>query len=51
MIDSLTEIGDAFKELLLAAARFQESLYNQKHAFYFRKVKQWVNCLKVRLKS
>lgn len=49
--DSLIEIGDAFRELLFAAARFQGSLYNKKHAFYFRNIKQWVNCLKVRPNS
>lgn len=39
---SPAELGEAFKVLLFAAARFQGSLYHQKHAFYFRRVKQWV---------
>lgn len=42
---------DAVKILLIAVIRFQSSLYQQKHAFYFRKVKDWVACAWVSTKS
>lgn len=33
--------------LCFAVTSFEKSLYHQKHAFYFRKVKQWTVCLSV----
>lgn len=35
----------SFGKLSFAVDNFQGSLYHQKHAFYFRKVKQWKACL------
>lgn len=32
-------------KLCFAASKFRGSLYHQKHAFYFREVKKWVDCL------
>lgn len=32
---------NSLKELYSAVNGFEKSLYHQKHAFYFRKVKQW----------
>lgn len=43
-------MDDAIQNLLYAVIRFQNSLYHQKHAFYFRKVKQWVDCIWVSIK-
>lgn len=37
----------AFGRLLSTVRRFHESLYHQKHAFYFREVKKWEDCLEV----
>lgn len=36
-----------FKELYSSVERFLVSLYRQKHAFYFRMVKQWAEFLSV----
>lgn len=41
------EVMIAFRNLVLSVENFRKSLYNQKHAFYFRKVKQWMTCLSV----
>lgn len=35
----------SFSKIYSAMERFQGSLYHQKHAFYFRKVKKWVACI------
>lgn len=37
----------SFGGLYFAASRLNGSLYHQKHAFYFREVKKWVDCLSV----
>lgn len=37
----------SFGRLFLTVREFQRSLYHQRHAFYFRKVKQWMTCLSV----
>lgn len=41
----------AFRKLYLVVRDFQDSLYHHKHAFYFRKVKQWVACLLVSVEA
>lgn len=38
---------DSFERLLGTIMVFHKSLYHQKHAFYFREVKQWEDCIKV----
>lgn len=45
--EALKETVVSFGRLFLAVREFQGSLYYQKHAFYFRKVKQWMTCLSV----
>lgn len=40
----------SFAKLLFGVKEFQESLYRQKHAFYFRKVRKWVACVRVSVK-
>lgn len=37
----------SFVKLYSALDSFQRSLYHQKHAFYFRKVKKWVAFVRV----
>lgn len=41
----MCDVMVTFRCLFLYIDRFRESLYNQKHAFYFRKVTQWMTCL------
>lgn len=40
----------SFAKLLFGVKEFQESLNHQKHAFYFRKVRKWVACVRVSVK-
>lgn len=39
---------NSFRSLYLAVESFRAALYNQKHAFYFRKVKTWETYIRVR---
>lgn len=41
----LNSLIESLGVLYFAASRFNGSLYHQKHAFYFREVKKWVDCL------
>lgn len=43
----LEVVCETFKELFGAVAVFHDSLYVQKHAFYFGEVAQWRDDLKV----
>lgn len=48
MVGRQQAIRDAiasFKKFKFSVDRFIKTLYHQKHAFYFRKVKQWSTCL------
>lgn len=52
--NSVIEQHEAIKAVIASFAKlhsvldfFQRSLYHQKHAFYFRKVKKWVACVRV----
>lgn len=42
------EAVNSFRSLYLTVDSFRTALYNQKHAFYFRKVKTWETCIRVR---
>lgn len=46
--DAMGEAVNSFRSLYLAVDSFRTALYNQKHAFYFRKVKSWETCIRVR---
>lgn len=41
----------SFGGLYFAASRLNRSLYHQKHAFYFREVKKWVDFLSVNFET
>lgn len=44
---AMCKMVTSLKQLQLSVERFRSSLYRQKHAFYFRMVKQWTVCLSV----
>lgn len=46
-LEAMRNGENILKELQSAVENLEKSLYHQKHAFYFRKVKQWSTCLSV----
>ena len=47
--DSLGSVCRVYEELAVDIVDFEKSLYKEKHAFYFRRVREWDDCNKVRL--
>lgn len=41
------EVYNSIWFLSLAVTQFHDRLYHQKHAFYFREIRQWDECLSV----
>lgn len=43
--EAITVAAVSIGKVCIYASNFERSLYHEKHAFYFRKVKKWVICL------
>lgn len=44
---AMCDMDISLKQLHSSIERFRTSMYRQKHAFYFRMLKQWSECLSV----
>ena len=45
--DLVKSVHRVYKELAIVIGDFRKSLYKQKHAFYFRRVREWDDYNKV----